>query len=79
MSYAGWVRQQPFWYSQDRTIKKMTYGSDSYSKSKDKTVGLLNNDHVSKQIVQTTPLKEEVALTQTNSDTKTKNTNNNEE
>ena len=53
----------------------MTYGSDSYSKSKDKTVGLLNNDHVSKQIVQTTPLKEEVALTQTNSDTKTNKTN----
>ena len=50
-----------------RTIKnglenKMTCGSDSYSKTKDKTVGILNNYHMGKQHTQVTPVKEEVTF-----------------
>ena len=57
-----------------RTIKtnlenNMTCGSDRYPQSKDETVGLLNNYHVSKQLMRTTLVKEEVAFTQTNRNT----------
>ena len=48
----------------------MMCGSDSYPKSKDVTVGLLNNYHVRKQLTRTIPVKEEVSFTQKNSDTK---------
>ena len=58
---------------------KMMCGSDSYPKSKDKNVVLINSYHVSKQLAQTTPAKEEVAFIQTSSntnvDTKTNKTN----
>ena len=53
----------------------MTCGSDSYPKSKDETVGLLNNYHVSNQLTWAIPVKEEVDFTQTNSNTKINNTN----
>ena len=36
---------------------KMMCGSYSYPKSKDKTVGLINNYHVSKQNMFSTPVK----------------------
>ena len=45
---------------------KMTCGSDSYPKSKDKNVGLINNYHVSKQLTGNTPGKDEGALKQVN-------------
>ena len=53
----------------------MACGSDSYPKTRDKNFGLLNNYHVSKQLMQATPVKEEVAFTQTSSDIKTRMTN----
>ena len=50
----------------------MVCGSDSYQKSKDKTVLLLNNYHTSKKITRATPVKEEVAFAQKSSYTKNK-------
>ena len=54
----------------------MTCGSTSYPKSKDNTVGLLNNYHVIKQLICITPAKEKVEFTQTNIDTKMIKTSN---
>ena len=53
----------------------MTCGSDSYPKTKDETVGLLKNYHVSKKLTWDTPVKEEVDFTQTGRNTKISNTN----
>ena len=40
-------------------LEKMTCGSDSYPRTKDRTVGLLNNYHVSKQPMRTVAVKED--------------------
>ena len=58
---------------------KMTCGSGSYPKSKEKTVVLLNNYHARKQLTRTTPLKEELSLKQTKINTKMNKTTNKEE
>ena len=50
---------------------KMTCGLDSYPKSKDETVGLINNYHVIKKLARVTPVKEYAAFAQTISNTKT--------
>ena len=55
---------------------KMACGSDSYPNTKYKTMLILNNYRVSKQVMQDTPVKEEVAFSQTRSNTKTNKTNN---
>ena len=48
---------------------KMTSSSDIHPNSREKTVELINNYHVSKQLARTTSAKEELALTQKNSNT----------
>ena len=61
----------------------MTCGSDSYPKSKNETMGLINNYNMSKKLTHTNPEMEESAFTQTNRDTnvdtKTNKTNKNGE
>ena len=57
----------------------MACGSDIYPKTNDKTVGLLNNYHVSKQLALTTQVKEDVTFIQTSSNTKTTKTKNKRE
>ena len=54
---------------------KMTCGSGSYPRTKDKTMRILKNYHVSKQHMQSTKVKEEVDFTQTSIDTKANNIN----
>ena len=56
--------------------KKMTCGSGSYPRTKDRTVGLLNNYNVVKKHTHATPVKEEFTFVHTSSDTKTSKTNN---
>ena len=53
----------------------MTCGSDSYPRTKDEAVGLLNNYYVSKKLMRATPVKVEVAFIKTSSNTNTSNTN----
>ena len=50
----------------------MVFGSDSYPKSNDETVGLLKNYHVIKKITRTTQEKEYISSTQISSNTKVK-------
>ena len=49
---------------------KTTRGSDSYPRTKDETVGLINNYHMSKHTMRTLPVKEEVEFVQTNGEAK---------
>ena len=53
---------------------KMTCGLYSYPKTKYKTVGILNNYHVGKQLTRATIMKEEVVFAQTRRDTNTSKT-----
>ena len=59
--------------------KNMTCGSDSYPRTKDETVWLLNNYHVGKKLTRYIPEKEEFDFAQTSSDTKKRNINKTEE
>ena len=56
---------------EDDLENKIMCSSDSYPKTKDNTVGLINNYYVSKQLTQATLVKEDVSFAQTKSNTNT--------
>ena len=58
MYYAGWVDNGRFMDIKTDQENKMTCGLDSYPTTKEKTVGLLKNYHVSKQQTRATQMKE---------------------
>ena len=64
-----------FWTIKTNIENKMTCGPDSSPKTKEKTVVLINNYHLSKQLTRVIPVKEEVEFAQKISDTKKIRTN----